>query len=72
MLKISVSCLEEDRTKRPNMSAVVQTLVTVEDETREAIVNAKVETSKTIWKAINPLPVEHACTVALVRSQQAQ
>ncbi|TVU51533.1 hypothetical protein EJB05_02968, partial [Eragrostis curvula] len=80
-------------TKRHNMSAVVQTLVTVEDETRavaklklnviydsmiilygvtEAMVNAKVETSKTIWKAINPLPLEHACTVALVRSQQAQ
>ncbi|KAK3139625.1 hypothetical protein QOZ80_5AG0386420 [Eleusine coracana subsp. coracana] len=34
MLKIAVSCLEEDRAKRPNMSSVVQALLSVEDETR--------------------------------------
>ncbi|KAK3139626.1 hypothetical protein QOZ80_5AG0386430 [Eleusine coracana subsp. coracana] len=34
MLKIAVSCLEEDRAKRPNMSSAVQALLSVEDETR--------------------------------------
>ncbi|XP_062202768.1 putative receptor protein kinase ZmPK1 [Phragmites australis] len=34
MLKIAVSCLEEDRGKRPNMSSVVQALISVEDEAR--------------------------------------
>jgi hypothetical protein len=34
MLKVAISCLEEDRAKRPNMSCVVQTLISVHDETR--------------------------------------
>ncbi|TVU51530.1 hypothetical protein EJB05_02965, partial [Eragrostis curvula] len=34
MLKITVSCLEEDRAKRPNMCSVVQALISIEDETR--------------------------------------
>ncbi|TKW25048.1 hypothetical protein SEVIR_3G090800v4 [Setaria viridis] len=34
MLKIAVSCLEEDRSKRPNMSSVLQALMSVEDEAR--------------------------------------
>ncbi|KAF8658360.1 hypothetical protein HU200_059408 [Digitaria exilis] len=34
MLKIAVSCLEEDRGKRPNMSSVLQTLMSVEEEAR--------------------------------------
>ncbi|TVU51529.1 hypothetical protein EJB05_02964, partial [Eragrostis curvula] len=33
MLKITVSCLEEDRAKRPNMCSVVQALISIEDET---------------------------------------
>uniref|UniRef100_J3NB44 non-specific serine/threonine protein kinase n=1 Tax=Oryza brachyantha TaxID=4533 RepID=J3NB44_ORYBR len=31
MLKTAVSCLEEDRSKRPNMNSVVQALISVED-----------------------------------------
>ncbi|CAL4911041.1 unnamed protein product [Urochloa decumbens] len=34
MLKIAVSCLEEDRGKRPNMSSVLQALMSGEDEVR--------------------------------------
>ncbi|KAF8725447.1 hypothetical protein HU200_019969 [Digitaria exilis] len=34
MLKIAVSCLEEDRGKRPNMSSVLQALMSVEEEGR--------------------------------------
>ena len=34
MLKIAVSCLEEDRGKRPNMSTVLQALMSVGDEAR--------------------------------------
>lgn len=34
MLKIAVSCLEEDRSKRPNMSSVLQALMSAEDEAR--------------------------------------
>ncbi|CAN6326195.1 unnamed protein product [Urochloa humidicola] len=34
MLKIAVSCLEEDRGKRPNMNSVLQALMSAEDETR--------------------------------------
>jgi hypothetical protein len=34
MLKVAISCLEEDRAKRPNMSCVVQALISVHDETR--------------------------------------
>ncbi|TVU51536.1 hypothetical protein EJB05_02971, partial [Eragrostis curvula] len=33
MLKITVSCLEEDRAKRPNMCSIVQALISIEDET---------------------------------------
>ncbi|KAL6641694.1 hypothetical protein ACP70R_019875 [Stipagrostis hirtigluma subsp. patula] len=32
MLKIALSCLEEDRAKRPSMSSVVQALISVEDD----------------------------------------
>jgi serine/threonine protein kinase len=35
MLKIAISCLEEDRGKRPNMSTALQALMSVEDEARE-------------------------------------
>ncbi|KAF0889027.1 hypothetical protein E2562_021083 [Oryza meyeriana var. granulata] len=31
MIEIAVSCLEEDRSKRPNMNSVVQGLISVED-----------------------------------------
>ncbi|CAN6330904.1 unnamed protein product [Urochloa humidicola] len=34
MLKIAVSCLEEDRGKRPNMNSALQALMSVEDEAR--------------------------------------
>ncbi|XP_039798679.1 putative receptor protein kinase ZmPK1 [Panicum virgatum] len=34
MLKIAISCLEEDRGKRPNMSTVLQALMSVGDEAR--------------------------------------
>lgn len=33
MIKVAVSCLEEDRGKRPNMSSVLHALMSVEDET---------------------------------------
>ncbi|KAL6905864.1 hypothetical protein ACP4OV_003465 [Aristida adscensionis] len=32
MLKMALSCLEEDRSKRPNMGSVVQALISAEDE----------------------------------------
>ncbi|KAG8089173.1 hypothetical protein GUJ93_ZPchr0011g28236 [Zizania palustris] len=32
ILEIAASCLEEDRSKRPSMSCVVQALISVEDQ----------------------------------------
>ncbi|RLN30071.1 putative receptor protein kinase ZmPK1 [Panicum miliaceum] len=34
MLKIAIACVEEDRGKRPNMSSVLQALMSVDDEAR--------------------------------------
>ncbi|XP_020102080.1 putative receptor protein kinase ZmPK1 isoform X1 [Ananas comosus] len=33
MVKLAIACLEEDRSKRPNMESVVQTLLSSDDET---------------------------------------